>query len=131
MNKTPHDHLRLADPVIGQLIDRFGPVIIPSRRVAPFQSLIHAIAHQQLTGKAANTILRNFQGLWGNGKFPSADQILEIDIEKIRSAGFSKSKATYIQGVAENALTGFIPSLRQCDKMTNAEILERLTTLRG
>jgi DNA-3-methyladenine glycosylase II len=124
-------YLASVDPVLERLIKKIGHVGVQPRCVPPFQSLIHAIAHQQLTGKAANTILKRFQALFGNGQFPAPDQILEMDLKMIRSVGFSEAKATFVHGVAERALNGFIPTMDQCMKMTDAEIVERLTEIKG
>jgi DNA-3-methyladenine glycosylase II len=84
-------HLKSVDSVLERLIEKFGHVRVQPRRVPPFQSLIHAIAHQQLTGKAASTILNRFQALFGNGPFPAPEQILKMDLEKIRAVGFSRA----------------------------------------
>jgi DNA-3-methyladenine glycosylase II len=125
------NHLKSVDAVLERLIEKFGHVRIQRRRVPPFQSLVHAIAHQQLNGKAASTILNRFQALFGNGPFPAPAEILKMDLEKIRSVGFSRAKATFVCDVAERALSGFIPSMAQCRKMTDAEIVERLTEIKG
>jgi DNA-3-methyladenine glycosylase II len=124
-------HLKFVDPVLRRLIEKLGHVRVQPRRVPPFQSLIHAIAHQQLTGSAANTILKRFQALFADDQFPAPEQILKMDLEKIRSVGFSKSKATFVHGVAERALNGFILTMAQCKKMTDAEIVERLIAIKG
>ena len=58
-------HLRRVDPVMAQLIRRAGPCAIkPERGVGPYQALVEAVAHQQLTGKAAKTILGRFYALY-------------------------------------------------------------------
>jgi DNA-3-methyladenine glycosylase II len=124
-------HLKSVDPVLERLIAKVGHVAIEPRGVPPFQSHIHAIAHQQLHGKAAATILKRFQALFGNGKFPAPEQILKLNLEKLRAVGFSRSKALYVFGVAERARDGFIPTMAQCKKMTDAEIVERLTEIKG
>jgi DNA-3-methyladenine glycosylase II len=131
MNRTAVNHLKSVDPVLERLIRKFGHVRVQARRVPPFQSLIHAIAHQQLNGKAASTILNRFQALFGNGQFPAPEQVLKMHLEKIRSAGFSKAKAVSVQDVAQRASDGFIPTLAQCKKMTDAEIVGRLTEIKG
>jgi DNA-3-methyladenine glycosylase II len=124
-------HLKSVDPILLRLIEKFGHVRVRARRVPPCQSLIHAIAHQQLTGKAAKTILKRFQALFGIGQFPAPEHILKMELEMISSAGFSKAKASYIHAVAERALDGHIPTMLQCKKMTDAEIVERLTEIKG
>jgi DNA-3-methyladenine glycosylase II len=131
MKNEAIQHLKSADPVLARLIDKIGPVQLQPRRVPPFQSLIHAIAHQQLNGKAAGTILKRFQALFANGQFPAPAQILKMDLEKIRSAGLSKAKAASVRDVAERAARGFIPTMAQCDKMSDAEIVARLTEIKG
>jgi 3-methyladenine DNA glycosylase/8-oxoguanine DNA glycosylase len=51
--------------------------------------------------------------------------------EQLRSAGLSKPKAKYVRGVAEQAADGGLPSLVDCDDLTDAEIVEKLTDLKG
>ena len=131
MKRKAHDHLKAVDPVLERLIEKFGHVHLKPRRVPPFQSLIHAIAHQQLNGTAANTILKRFQALFGDGEFPTPEQVLKMDLEKMRSAGFSRAKAAYARDVAEKALNGFIPTMDQCKIMTDAEIVRQLTEIKG
>jgi len=131
MKSGAASHLRAVDPVLGRLIERFGPVRVPRKRVPPFHSLIHAIAHQQLNGKAASTIFTRFQALFGNGRFPTPKQVLKMDLARICAAGLSKAKAGYVQDVAARALNGFVPTLAECDRLTDAEIVERLTQIKG
>lgn len=63
-------HLSKSCPSMKALIRRVGPCVleIESGRT-PFQALVNAVAHQQLHGKAAQTILGRFRGLFG-GRFP-------------------------------------------------------------
>ena len=113
------------------LIEKLGPIRLRARRVPVLQSLVQAIIYQQLSGKAAETILKRFLGLFGDGSFPSPAQVLSITPEQMRSAGLSKAKAKYVRGVAERAVEGGLPSLADCDRMTDAEIVEKLTELKG
>ena len=113
------------------LIDRIGPVKLRSRRLPPFQSLTHAIIHQQLTGQAAGTILGRFRALFGGDAFPAPEAVLKELPERLRSAGLSRPKASYVLGIAQKAVDGHIPTLDECDGMTDAEIVERLTSLKG
>jgi DNA-3-methyladenine glycosylase II len=130
-SQRAHDHLKSVDPVLERLIEKFGRVRIQPRRVPPFQSLIHAIAHQQLNGTAANTILKRFEALFGDGPFPTPEQVLKMDVDAMRSAGFSRAKAAYVLGVAERALNGFIPTMAQCETLADAEIVGLLTEIKG
>ncbi len=119
------------DPVMHKLIKHVGPINLKPRRLPPFQSIIHAIIHQQLSGHVAKSIYNRFVSLFGNGKFPTPEEIKKIDFEIMRGAGLSKSKTTYIKEVAKMALMGVVPSLRECDKLSDTEIKDRLTKIKG
>ena len=124
-------HLKSVDPVLGGLIDQIGPISNRVRRVPVFQSLVQAIIYQQLSGKAASTILGRFKALFGDGSFPAASQVLAIDPERLRSVGLSRPKAKYVHGIAESAVSGTLPTLAECDELEDAEIIQRLTALKG
>jgi DNA-3-methyladenine glycosylase II len=124
-------HLKSADPVLKRLIEKFGPVSVKARRVPVFHSLVQSIIYQQLHSKAMDTILGRFQALFGDGDFPSAEQVLAIRSERLRSAGLSRPKANYIQGIAEKAASGLLPTLKECGKLEDAEIVRRLTEMKG
>ncbi len=130
VSKRATAHLR-ADPAMGRLIDRIGPPKLRPRRLPPFQSLTHAIIHQQLSGKAAGTILERFLALFGNDGFPTPEAVLNASPERLRSAGLSRPKASYVVGIAQSAVDGHIPTLSECDRMTDAELVERLTRIKG
>jgi len=115
---------------MARLIERIGPIHLRARRVPVFQSLVQSIIYQQLSGKAAETIFNRFVALFGDG-FPSPAQVLEIQPEKLRAAGLSNPKTKYVRGVAERAQSGGLPSLQECDVLTDLEIIERLTELNG
>ncbi|MEI6033372.1 MAG: hypothetical protein WCS65_03700 [Verrucomicrobiae bacterium] len=64
VNKRAIEHLR-ADPVMARLIEQIGPIRHRPNRLPPFQSLVHAVIHQQLSGKAAGTIMGRFCAIFG------------------------------------------------------------------
>jgi DNA-3-methyladenine glycosylase II len=130
VSKKAVEHLR-ADPVMAGLIDRVGAVKLRPRRLPPFQSLVHAIIHQQLSGSAAGTILKRFQGLFDGNGFPSPEAVLKVSPERLRSAGLSRPKASYVLGIAQKAVDGHIPTLDDCARMTDADLVERLTEIKG
>jgi DNA-3-methyladenine glycosylase II len=130
VNKRALEHLQ-ADPVMAELIERVGPAKLQPRRLPPFESLAHAIIHQQLSGKAAGAILARFKALFGNDGFPTPEAVVTASAERLRSAGLSRPKAGYILGLAQQAMEGLIPKLTQCDQMTDEELLERFTAIKG
>lgn len=124
-------HFASADPIMARLIEWIGPIRLVPRRAAPFESLVRSIIYQQLSGKAAGTILGRFQALFGDGRFPSPEQVLASSLEQLRSAGLSRPKTTYVRGIAERAVTGLLPTLDDCDQLADHEIIERLTEIKG
>lgn len=113
------------------LIEKFGPIRLKARRVTPFQSLTRAIIFQQLSGKAAGTILERFKLLFPNSDFPAPAQVAKTSIDRLRSAGLSRPKAGYIIGLAERCLSGSIPSVDDCDLLRDEVIIAKLTEVKG
>jgi 3-methyladenine DNA glycosylase/8-oxoguanine DNA glycosylase len=116
---------------MAELIEKFGPIPIRPRHHPTFDSLTRAIIFQQLSGKAAETILGRFIGLFGKVRFPEPHHVLGFNIEQLRAAGLSRPKATYILGLAEHAIAGTLPTLEKCRTMTDEEIIEQLTNIKG
>src|SRR5215813_6533582 len=91
-------HLAKADPVMHRLIHKVGVYTpLPQRRHPPYETLVRAIAHQQLNGRAARTILGRFIALFPGKRFPEADDIRATDTRKLRRAGFSRAKIRAIK----------------------------------
>src|SRR2546423_14203170 len=89
------EHLSSIDQAMGRLIAQVGPCRLkPEKGRSPFQALIQAVAHQQLNGKAAQTILGRFTNLFPHTKFPSPQEVHDIDISKLTGVGFSRAKAS-------------------------------------
>jgi DNA-3-methyladenine glycosylase II len=125
-------HLSAADPVLGELITQVGPCALkPDQRRSPFQALVQAVAHQQLNGKAANSILGRFLALFPPGGFPTPQEVFEVELGALTGAGFSRNKAAYVKEIARLALEGVVPTKRQIQPMTDDEIVARLTEIKG
>jgi len=116
---------------MAKVIERIGPIRLKPRGLAPFQSITHAIIHQQLSGKAAGSILGRFQALFSKEDFPTAAAVAALAHEQLRSAGLSRAKATYISGLAAQVLAGAIPSLDDCHALTDDELLEKFMVVKG
>lgn len=132
MTPEAHKHLSSRDPVMRLLIKEHGLCeLVPETRRPPFQSLVQAVAHQQLHGAAANTILTRFKKLFPGRKFPRPEDLAGVTDKQIRAAGFSFAKIKAIRDIAEKTLSGVIPSPREIVKLSDDEIIERLTQVRG
>ena len=116
---------------MAKLISHCEPCTLKPRRLPPFQSLTHAIIHQQLNSTAAGTILKRFLALYRGSKFPTPAEVVKTSVDQLRSAGLSRGKASYIHGLAQYAVDGKLSSLKMCDKMTDLELLETLTAIKG
>ena len=132
MNAAALQHLAERDPVMGRLIAEVGECLFkPEIRRPPFQSLVHAVAHQQLHGKAANTILGRFRKLFPGRRFPRAVDLAEVTDEQLRACGFSFAKIRAIRDIAEKTIAGVVPASRHFAKYSDEEIVARLTEVRG
>src|SRR5207245_11010582 len=117
---------------LSRLISRDGPCTIRIHNIRnPFHSLVRAVTYQQFNGTAAETIFGRLKALYPGQKFPTPEDILATSDEKLRSAGLSRAKVAAIKDIAAKTLEGVVPDSREIARLTEAEILERLTTVRG
>ena len=132
MNNAACKYLAARDPVMRRLIREHGPCELePETRRPPFQSLVQAVAHQQLNGTAANTILARFKKLFPNRKFPRPEDLAGVTDGQIRACGFSFAKIKSIRDIAAKTLAGVVPASRQIVELSDDEIVARLTEVRG
>jgi 3-methyladenine DNA glycosylase/8-oxoguanine DNA glycosylase len=96
--------------------------ITPAVTLRPFDALAESIAYQQLSGKAAATIWGRVRALYPKTKWLDPAKVLATPDEKLRDAGLSRSKTT---------LDGTVPSGRALARMSDDEIIARLTQVRG
>lgn len=96
----------------------------------PFQALIRSIIHQQVSGAAAETIRKRFVALFPKGKFPTPQMVREMPLSKMRAAGLSGQKSSYIKDLAEKFSDGTI-NRRMLSKMTSDELVEHLVQVKG
>lgn len=96
----------------------------------PFQALIRAIIHQQVSGAAANTIHARFLALFPRGKFPTPLMVRAMPPAKMRAAGLSGQKTSYIKDLAEKFSDGTIRH-RSLHRMTSDELVEHLVQVKG
>lgn len=97
--------------------------------LTPFHALIRAIIFQQLSGKAARTILNRFLEMYG-GKFPTPDELSRATPARLRRAGISAQKAGYLKDLALKFLDGTI-NPRGFSTMSDREIYEHVVLVKG
>ena len=97
------------DPILNKLVKKYGALNnFKDRSEFLYEELVESIIGQQLSGKAADTIFKRFLGLYNNSKFPNPGELLKTDTEKLRSAGMSYSKASYIKNWSFSKVIPFI-----------------------
>jgi DNA-3-methyladenine glycosylase II len=133
MSKVIIAHLTTVDPVMGGVIAASGAFAMEvNAEATPFLVLARAIAHQQLNGIAANTILKRFIDSVGtNAAFPTPQQVLDAPEATLRAAGFSFAKIASLRDLAAKTIEGVVPDRETLMALSNEEIIERLTQVRG
>lgn len=126
-------HLSKADPVLCRLIREHGRLSIGEEelRQTPFESLARAIANQQLSGRVADVILGRFVKLFPGKRFPAAKDLAAVTDEEIRTAGFSWAKIAALRDLAAKVIDGTVPTTARIHKLSDEEIIKRLTAVRG
>ncbi len=126
------EHLRRVDPKLAAFIDRVGPYRLDLKNTHnSFMALAEAIVYQQLTGKAAATIFARFRALYPRRRFPKPEDVLATPDALLRQAGLSRAKALALKDLAEKVRSGAVPSVAALRRMSDDEIVERLTAVRG
>jgi DNA-3-methyladenine glycosylase II len=126
------EELCRADRRLARVIRRVGTFPTQKRRPQhPFVSLFRAIVYQQITGKAAETILNRVKTMVARDGFPTPEEILRATRAKLRRAGLSRQKIAAAKDLAAKTLDGTVPPLAKLRRMGEEEIIERLTQVRG
>ena len=122
--------LRTADPVISDLIDRYGPYK-PRPSSDPYASLIHGIMHQQLAGPAARTIMGRMLAIYGgDARTPTPTEILATPDLTFREAGVSRQKASYLKHLAAHVAAGDL-DFAAMDALNDDDVIHRLVAVHG
>lgn len=131
MSRQAMKALTLADPTLGEVLRRVGPIELERERQTPYQALVRAVVYQQLNGRAASAIFARVKALFPGKRFPKPEDLVNATDDFLRSAGLSRAKTAALKAIAAGALDGTIPSTRVISRLEDHEIVERLTTLRG
>jgi DNA-3-methyladenine glycosylase II len=121
------NHLRSTDPVLAAIIEQCGPCQIKYSEPA-FSTLVRSIANQQLSGKAAATILGRLVTAAGGKLTP--ESILKLTPQQMRKCGFSGPKTAYIRDLARLSEKGKVP-YEKLAQMSDEEVIETLTQVKG
>lgn len=115
------------DPNLAKIIEHIGDYQIKKRN-NHFAVLVESIISQQLASAAAEAIFTRFKKLYP--KFPTTGQILDTKDTKLRSVGLSGMKIKYLKDLSQKIEDGKL-KMRSISKMTDDEIIEHLTQVKG
>lgn len=116
------------DKKLKKILSLQQPFVLQSRKKV-YLHLCASIISQQLSTKVAKVIYHRFLNLFKTNE-PSAKQILEIPVERLRSIGFSNAKASYVHNVCKFFVDNNLTDAK-LSKMNNEEIIDLLTQIKG
>lgn len=123
-------HLKRADPVLATIIEAVGPFRLQLRTEGThFQALTRSIVFQQLSGKAAGTILARFNDLYPD-RSPTPEAVLATSDERLRSVGLSRQKIGYMRDLASKVVSGELP-LDRVEDMDDEDLIAHLIQVKG
>ncbi len=118
------------DPVVARLVAEAGLPSFPAPKESYFAILVRAITYQQLAGNAARAIHGRLIAALGDDVVP--ERLLALSDEELRGAGLSANKAASLRDLSAKVLDGtVILDARRLARQSDAEIAERLTSVRG
>ena len=120
--------LKRKDPALAKVIRRVGPYKFRLEH-GYYESLVGAIIFQQLAGSAAQAILNRFKQLY-NGRIPRPDQYLRTSESRLRSAGLSPQKISYIHDLCQRIVNRQL-DLEAMRKLPDDEVVRQLDAVRG
>lgn len=117
------------DPLLKPLLERITIEARPDFGGDVYFGLVRSIIYQQLSGKAAGTIMGRFLQLFPD-EYPAPEQLLALTDEALRGVGLSRGKMAYVRNLAtffqeENLFS------TSWSSMSDEEIIKKLTTVKG
>jgi 3-methyladenine DNA glycosylase/8-oxoguanine DNA glycosylase len=127
-----HAHLSRTDKLLERLISRIGEFRFKLDECdSVYESLLEAIVHQSIAGKAARVIFSRIHALGSNGLCPTPQELVRVSTQKLRKAGLSHAKIAAVRDLAQKTIDGIVPTLAEAEKMSDQELVDRLISVRG
>ncbi|HEY5859804.1 MAG TPA: DNA-3-methyladenine glycosylase 2 family protein [Actinomycetota bacterium] len=123
-----------ADPVFRPLIEQHGtpdPFRFPDGgRTADsnFAGMVLHIIAQQISTRVALVIYDRLAVATGSP--PTPQSLLELTVDQLRALGMSRSKASYVRGLAEDVEVGAL-QIDHLDRLGDREAFDALTRVKG
>ena len=121
-------HLRRNDSVMRLVIRRVGPFTLKPRRDR-FGTLVRSIISKQISTHAARSIRTKLEALVPGRRF-TAEKLVALPIDELRSAGLSGQKVRYILDLSHRVLGGELP-LGTIGRLSDEAAIEQLVEVKG
>ena len=121
------------DTALASWLDQLGQIQADKRwkqTFDPVDALARAILYQQLSGKAAGTIVARVETALGSTRL-HAETLACLDDQQLRSCGVSTNKIRALRDLSAREVAGEIPSVRQMASMADTDIVTALVPIRG
>ena len=126
------NHLTAKDQKLAELMTATLPFQMDADPLqSPYEALLESIAYQSISGKAAATIFGRIKALSAAGRAPTPEEMLKLRKSALRKAGLSGAKILAMKDLAQKTLEGVVPTREQAQTMSDEELVERLTSVRG
>lgn len=126
--KDALEHFKTADPILYSVALTVEIPEVTSHENYFFE-LYDSIVSQQLSIKAANTIMGRLKKLYPN-EIITPDHTIKLDPEKMRAAGNSYAKIKYLKDLSQKVIDGTL-TFDQFEEMTEEEIMSELLKVKG
>jgi len=124
-------HLQKTDPKMRRVIGKVGPYLpLPDKPRPPYDTLVTAIVHQQLSVKAGQTIAGRVRDLTPGPHYPPPAKILGFPPETLRACGLSNAKVGFVRNLAARVSNGRL-KLGALKRMTDDEVITELIKVKG
>ena len=116
------------DPKFAKIIMQVGDYNVKITK-NHYQSLVESIISQQLSGSAANSIIKKFRKLY-KSKFPKPRDVIKTSDSKLRTTGLSKMKIVYIKELSKKIESKEL-NMRKISTQSDEQVIEVLTDVKG
>jgi DNA-3-methyladenine glycosylase II len=120
------------DPLLAQIMEQTREFQLRMESAeSPYEALMRSITYQSISGKAAATIFARVAAFGSNGRPPTPQQMIKLRATQLRTAGLSHAKILAMKDLAQKTIEGIVPTMKQAEKMSDEELVERLVSVRG
>src|SRR5580698_6549570 len=127
-----HVHLSRTDKRLAGVIERVGEFQFKLDECdSVYESLLEAIMHQSIAGKAAQAIYARIKALGRDGRAPTPEELLRVSRHRLRKCGLSRAKVAAVRDLAQKTIDGVVPTIEAAQKMSDQELVDRLISVRG